>query len=342
MCLLNSWTSAKDYNKCLDYIHAVKEQYIEYQILKSACLIHLGGKILEAHAILDEILVKEPNNAYTIYAKGLALFHEEKYEEAITYFTQARKLDQTSDMIRAEIMTEKAHAKIKERQEKSSRPKAVPSRFKIAAPVKPPVVFRTPTTNNKPVYSPPSSDKTDRRFGCEICNHFFAKKFNLDRHNRSLHKRTTPDNFPTSPRDIKLKSKSSLVPRIKAEPVFKKEPVVKSAIKPEPKQAAAIVVEPKSATKAVSKKSTSPVKSALKKFPSKIDVSLLPVKNGKVKCPECRRFFRKTSISRHILIHTGNKGHKCDQCTMAFYQKSDLSRHVVNCAKNLISSPAAT
>lgn len=39
--IYNSYTS-KDYQGCLNYIEQVKEEHVEYKILRSACLIQQG------------------------------------------------------------------------------------------------------------------------------------------------------------------------------------------------------------------------------------------------------------------------------------------------------------
>lgn len=95
--------TGKEYQKCLEIIDSVTEHHIEYDILKSACLIHMGKKLVDAHKILDDILLKHPNNSFTIYAKGLAFYHEEKWDEAIEYFERARELDSSPDMERGKL-----------------------------------------------------------------------------------------------------------------------------------------------------------------------------------------------------------------------------------------------
>lgn len=263
----------KDYDKCLSYIDEVTEEHIEYQILKSACMIHSGKKVSDAHKILDDVLEKDPNNAYTLYAKGLAFYHEDKWEESIEYFEWALEFE--SDMQRAEVMREKAQERIDERDES-------------AKTVTPMLTIKR---------SPPYSNHIVRRFGCEICNHFFGKKFNLDRHNRSIHKRDTPMNFPTTPKkqgaSITIKSPVSTTPRF--------------AVKCESMD------ESVSSTKSEPTRSRAPAS-----------------KRGRVKCHTCKKMFKKSSIARHAIIHTGTKPHKCTECTMAFFQKSDLTRHYVS------------
>lgn len=46
-------------------------------------------------------------------------------------------------------------------------------------------------------------------------------------------------------------------------------------------------------------------------------------------CGVCQKSFAKTfSLTRHMLLHTGERPHKCHVCGYAFIQKSDLSRHL--------------
>lgn len=292
----------KDYDLCLSYIDGVSEDHIEYQILKSACLIHSGKKVSEAHKILDSVLEKDPGNAYTLYAKGLAFYHDDQWEDSITYFKKALEMD-SGDMERAELMMERAEEKMSERQRRSVK--------KHRASVK---TFK----------QQPRASRIIRRFGCDICNHFFGKKYNLDRHNRSLHKRNTPVNFPTSQKQItnkfKLSSKkvaSKLSPgstRTRAQPKIKQEPVETyedfNDEETEVESQNDSVISSKSEPTARSKSA--------------------PVKKGFVLCPVCKKQFKRSSIARHVVIHSGNKAHKCHECPSAFFQKSDLTRHIVS------------
>lgn len=274
--------TGKQYEKCLKIIESVNEDHIEYEILKSACLIHQGSKIFEAHRILDSIMIKNPNNAYTIYAKGLAFYHEEKWEEAVENFERARELDDSSDMKRAEIMKSKALSKCSEQKQENKE------------------AFSTVNFKQSP-------GTINRRFGCELCGHFFGKKFNLDRHNRSIHKRDTPQDFPLSPTSIQEQ------PSMKTE-TFPDNPVN-------------FISENSSDSFEVSKKIRA------KRNPHQT----FNIKS-KVKCNICKKFFKRGSLSRHMVIHSGLKVHACATCDRAFYQKSDLLRHEVRAIKLILVS----
>lgn len=150
----------------------------------------------EAHKILDNVLKEHPNNAFALYAKGLAYYNEEEFQKSIEYFEKSRQLDPSADLLRAEIMLEKAQAKLSDLQAVNHTSKSLKKTTKSPVKQSPPQVIKN--------RSPPTSRRNVRRFGCEICGHFFGKKYNLDRHNKILHKRNTPENFPTTPPSKKV------------------------------------------------------------------------------------------------------------------------------------------
>lgn len=276
----------------------MKEYHIEYEILKAACLIHAGKKVSEAHKILDEVLENDPDNAYTLYAKGLAYFHEDKWEDSILYFEKALELD-SGDMERAEVMIIKAQEKIRESQSSS--------RHRTSVNVK---------------RSTHRASRVARRFGCEKCNHFFGKKYNLDRHNQSLHNRETPEDFPRAPKN---QTKSIAKRKVKAKRIAKPKTV---KVKKEPVETKVVSTKRKLVSDEESFDGSMSSEKSTKSEPSRPNEVAL--KKGRVKCPVCKKQFKKTSIARHVIIHSGNKPHKCSECTKAFFQKSDLTRHIVS------------
>lgn len=45
-------------------------------------------------------------------------------------------------------------------------------------------------------------------------------------------------------------------------------------------------------------------------------------------CPYCKKIFgKKTDMNRHVLIHTGDKPHKCDICDKDFRLMHHLKQH---------------
>lgn len=308
----------KEYKECVIYLDLVSEttkDCIEYQILKATCLINIGGssKLPEAHRILDDVIKQKPENAYCSYAKGLAFYQENRWKEAIECFTKAIALDQPS-MNRAEILLKLAQENLeknpeeeKEEQEEESENEEIEI-----------------DNNEDQEASQDSNDSMSRRFGCELCNKYFAKKFNLDRHNKTFHDRETPP-IPPLPRN-----------RNSLEPVKnKKEKVEEVEIKEEELDDSVISEEAPSPPKTKKRKSfkiklsgRSSFGSSDKEYSSKKSPTVL--KNGLARCNICKKIYTKGSLARHQIIHTGNKQFKCEDCGKAFYQKSDLERHVVS------------
>lgn len=264
----------KDYRKCLEYLEMVQGDYIQYRIIKSACMIHLDEKLTEAHEILDTVLENDADNVYVFYAKGLAFYHEKKWEESIKYLDMSINID-PDNFERAEILRERAQEKLDEKHRIFKSQAAMVSRRSFP------------------------DGEIARRFGCELCGHYFGKKYNLDRHNRAIHRRDTPNDFPSRP-PASRESKSESPEKTKVEEV-------KEVQKPTPKDEK---------------------KSSNREKPNVIGMMLKG--KDKAKCSVCKKIYKRNSIARHMIIHTGQKPYKCDQCDRAFFQKSDLMRHEVN------------
>lgn len=307
----------KEYKECIIYIDLVAESAkdcIEYQVLKSACLINLGIKIFEAHKILDDVLKVKPDNGFTNYAKGLAYYHEEKWKQCITFFEKAIALDKPT-MHRAEVLMRVAKEELeREENEKTSKngeedEEALDDDDENEESIGD---YETASDDdddgeddgNEEEEEIPNGQKLTKdqlnrkrkRFTCEICHKYFGKKFNLDRHNKVMHDRETPY-IPPLPRtqsqteeeEAKSDSESLETPMKKSKSSFK----IKLGAKTKKTQSVA-------------------------------------TKAGLARCKVCKKMYRKGSLARHEIIHTGNKPHQCEICPMAFYQKSDLQRHVVS------------
>jgi hypothetical protein len=164
--------------------------------------------------------------------QGLALYHEGNWKEAATKFEKAREIDQSVDLERADIMKVKCYRKLAEEQE--------PEEAKSST----------------------SQDMMGKRYGCEICGHVFNKKFNLDRHNRTIHKRETPEEVATE-----------------APAKLKPEPVVENTC--------VTYVEPEPAP-------------SKKKRSKHIPLNLVGHKN-RVKCTYCKKLFKRGSLARHMV-----------------------------------------
>lgn len=278
----------KEYKECIIYIDLVAESakdWIEYQILKAACLIHLGIKLTEAHKILDDILKINNKNGFSFYAKGLAYYREEKWQESIEFFEKAISLDKAS-MQRAEVMLKLA----KEELEKMNKNDEILLSNEIKTePI-------DELDDDSDLYDHNESDMNDstpnidrkNRFKCEICNKCFCKKFNLDRHNKIMHNRETPF-IPPLPRNYnnRRSAPESLTINIK-----EKSPSPVSSINESP----------------VSKSPQLKIKLAKKKIKRTQSMSEMSerVKSEMGRCKICKKLYRKGSLARHEIIHSGN------------------------------------
>lgn len=269
----------KDYHGCLFLLDHVETDFVQYRIIRSACLIHLDEKdyLSLAHETLDQALENHSNNAYIFYAKGLAYYHEMKWDDSIKFFDKSITMD-PDNMERAEILRERAQDRLDEKQRINKSQAAMVSRRSFPG------------------------IEIVRRFGCELCGHYFGKKYNLDRHNRAIHRRDTPSNFPSRPAR-ESKSPENL----------KNDEIKIETEKTESKQS-----------------STTSPREKQNKCKGKPKVFGIVLKGkDKAKCRVCKKVYKRNSIARHMIIHTGRKQYECSTCERAFFQKSDLMRHEV-------------
>lgn len=277
----------KNYRECLFLLDNVDTNFVQYRIIKSACLIHLTDEkdnISKAHETLDEVLENDPNNAYVLYAKGLAYYVQMKWDDSIKFFDKSINMD-PDNMERAELLRERAQDRLDEKQRINKSQAAMVSRKSFSGGV-----------------------EIMRRFGCELCGHFFGKKYNLDRHNRAIHRRDTPFSFPSKPlvtrRETESVSPTKLNDNIKTEAEDGENNQI-SITSPSVKQ-----------NKSKKGKTNPPVEVMIKG-------------KDKAKCKVCKKVYKRNSIARHMIIHTGRKQYECTICERAFFQKSDLMRHEV-------------
>lgn len=69
--------------------------------MKAACTVSLQNNIEEAHNILDDILIKEPENAFALYVKGLVFLEQKNFHQVLDFFNKAIEDDGTGDMQKA-------------------------------------------------------------------------------------------------------------------------------------------------------------------------------------------------------------------------------------------------
>lgn len=325
----------KEYKECVIYIDLVSESgkdCIEYQVLKATCLANIGGvKLPEAHRILDELLSKQKtDNIYCIYAKGLALFQESRWTESIEYFAKAVAIDPKA-MQRAEVLLKLAQENLENEEEETEDDEEEEedgSGSSSASSTNNDDEVESNENVNMEVDDPEKSRNSDdfdfinRRFCCELCDKYFCKKFNLDRHNKTFHNRETPP-IPPLQRNRNTTAASENAPvKIKKE----KQEVVPMVIEEEEERE--IDDDDDDEPEFVPPKNRLKIK--IKGRSSISNAKTIAMKNGMAKCNICKKVYTKGSLARHQIIHTGEKQFKCEDCGKAFYQKSDLERHVVS------------
>lgn len=320
----------KEYKECVIYIDLVSESgkdCIEYQVLKATCLANIGGvKLPEAHRILDELLGKQKtDNVYCIYAKGLALFQDSRWTESIEYFKKALAIDQNA-MQRAEVLMKLAQENLENEQdetEESDESSSSNNGDENDADTQESVCMEVENEDPEKSQDSDDFDLINKRFCCELCDKYFCKKFNLDRHNKTFHNRDTP---PIAP--LQRNRNSLATTTEKAHVKIKKEKV--DVVIPMAMEEEEIEIEKPEIVSSPTAVPKNRLKIKIKGRNSISKAKTTVLKNGMAKCNICKKVYTKGSLARHQIIHTGEKQFKCEDCGKAFYQKSDLERHVVS------------
>ncbi|KAL7013729.1 hypothetical protein ACKWTF_015544 [Chironomus riparius] len=104
----------KQYTKCIKTIERIlkvtpKDQSSHYKILLAASNTMIGKKFKRSHNLLNEVLAKNPFDAYALYGKGVAFYFESKFDESIRYFDRA--IDVNDEMEQAKEMRTRAQMK---------------------------------------------------------------------------------------------------------------------------------------------------------------------------------------------------------------------------------------
>lgn len=116
-----------NYQECIEFLESVQTDFVQYRIIKSACLIHMDDATSheEAHRILNETLEYNPHNEYAWYAKGLALYREMKWSDCIKCFDNSISLN--PDLERADLLRARAQDRLDDKQKIDKSKKAFES-----------------------------------------------------------------------------------------------------------------------------------------------------------------------------------------------------------------------
>lgn len=156
------------HEECLRLIEAAPERVknsSKYKILQASCLNNLRGKSLEAHSILDDVIKREPLNAFAFYGKGLVFINEGNLELSIEYFEKAIQVDPSEKMNKARQMKSRALRMFRSVKLEKQKARKVRSDNEMVSPGVEVVVKKE------------SSDKEDDSYECPVCSKSFSKVY---------------------------------------------------------------------------------------------------------------------------------------------------------------------
>lgn len=106
----------QNYAKCLKLLKQAPKSVKDsprYKILQASCLNHLGKDYSLAHSILNDVIRREPLNAFAYHSKGLVFVSEGKLQFSIECFDKALSIDQSEKMNKAREMKSRAQTMLK-------------------------------------------------------------------------------------------------------------------------------------------------------------------------------------------------------------------------------------
>jgi tetratricopeptide (TPR) repeat protein len=96
---------SRNYRKCIKNIEKIlkvtpKEEAAHYKILQGACYTMLSD-FKKAHAILQNVLKRNPKDSYALYNKATAYYFQGDFDRSLELLDRAIELNDTSEMERA-------------------------------------------------------------------------------------------------------------------------------------------------------------------------------------------------------------------------------------------------
>lgn len=159
-------------SKCIQLIDQAPESIrssSQLKILKASCLNNIGGRTLQAHAILDDVLRLEPDNALAFYGKGLVFINDAKLIEGIQSFEKAIELDPSEKMTKARQMKSRAEKMIKSFEVEKEKERKILS-------------GELDSIGRKKGLKPKRNVSNSGEKHCDVCKKTFSKTFSLTRH----------------------------------------------------------------------------------------------------------------------------------------------------------------